>query len=353
MARVSRKKDASSDLRFGDAGDAKALLARVENGAGAYATFGGSAGWAREQSVDSSQPVDVLDPTIDRLGDLAFAWIANGEIWATWWYPPGPPTNQPPHANAGTDRSVVAALSTWPVGGQTRLMNINGLNYRGYRFPPEIISHVVWLYHRFCLSLRDVEDVMAERGILVSYETVRQWCWKFGPRYARVAKRRAGQRGDTWYLDEVFVTIKGRRHYLWRAADQDGDTLDILPQLRRNQRAAERFFRKLLKGEGASPRQLVTDKLASYAAARGTTMPSVPHVTAPRANNRAEASHQPTRARGRQMGRFKSPGSAQRFRAVHAVVGNLFRLGRHLLRAVHYRALRLRAFATWQQVTCA
>lgn len=208
-------------------------------------------------------------------------------------------------------------------------MSINGLNYRGYRFPPQIISHVVWLYHRFCLSLRDVEDVMAERGILASYETVRQWCRKFGPAYARAAKRRAGQLGDTWHLDEVFVTIKGRRHYLWCAVDQDGDTLDILLQSRRNQRAAERFFRKLLKGEGTSPRLLVTDKLPSCSARR-TTMPSVSHVTARRAYNRAERSHQPTRARERQMRGFKSPGSAQRFLAVHAVVGNLFRLGRHL-----------------------
>jgi transposase-like protein len=140
-------------------------------------------------------------------------------------------------------------------------MSTNGPNYRGYRYPPQIISNVVWLYHRFCLSLRDVEDLVAERGIVVSYETVRQWCRKFGPAYARAAKRRTGRLGDTWYLDEVFVTIKGRRHYLWRAVDQDGDTLDILVQSRRNQRAAERFFRKLLKGEGASPRQLVTDKL--------------------------------------------------------------------------------------------
>jgi len=149
----------------------------------------------------------------------------------------------------------------------------------------------------------------------------------------------------------VFVTIKGRRHYLWRSVDQDGDPLDVLLQSRRNQRAAERFFRKLLKGEGASPRQLVTDKLASYAAARRTTMPSVPLVTARRANNQAEASHQPTRARERQMRGFKSPGSAQRFLAVHAAVDNLFRLGRHLLRAVHCSEFRVRALATWQQVT--
>jgi putative transposase len=152
-------------------------------------------------------------------------------------------------------------------------MSTDRPSYRGYGYPPQIISHVVWLCHRFCLSLRDVEDVMAERGIVVSYETVRQWWRKFGLAYAMAAKRPAGQLGDTWCLDKVFVTIKGRR----------------------NQRAEERFFRKLLKGEGVSPRELVTDQLPSYSAARRTTMPSVRHVTARRTNNRAEASHQPTR----------------------------------------------------------
>jgi putative transposase len=151
----------------------------------------------------------------------------------------------------------------------------------------------------------------------------------------------------------VFVTIKGRRHYLWRRVDQDGDTLDILLQSRGNQRAAERFFRKLLKGEGACPRQLVTDKLSSNAAARRTTMPSVPHVTARRANNRAEGCHQPTRGRERQIRGFKSSGQAQRFLAVRAVAENLFRLGRQLVRAAHYRELRLRAFSTWKDATCA
>lgn len=197
--------------------------------------------------------------------------------------------------------------------GRTWSMSTNGPNDRGYRYPPQIISNVVWLNHRICLSLRDVEVLVAERGIAVSCETVRQCCRKFGPASARAAKRRTGRLGETWYLDEVFVTIKGRRHYVWRAVDRDGDTLDILVQSRRNQRAAERFFRKLLKGEGASPRQLVTDKLPSYSAARRTRMPSVPHVTARRANHRAEASHQPTRARERQMRGFKSPGQARAF----------------------------------------
>ena len=116
-------------------------------------------------------------------------------------------------------------------------------SYRGYRFPPEIISHAVWLYHRFCLSFRDVEDLLAERGIIVSYEAIRLWCLKFGPVYARALKRRQGRLGDTWHLDELFVNIRGQQHYLWRAVDQDGDVIDILLQPRRDRRAAERFFR--------------------------------------------------------------------------------------------------------------
>ncbi len=147
-------------------------------------------------------------------------------------------------------------------------MNTDAPSYHGYRFPPEIISHAVWLYHRFCLSFRDVEDLLAERGITVTYETVRQWCRKFGPEFARRLKRRQGRLGDTWHLDELFVTIQGRRHYLWRAA--------------------ERFFRMLLKGQGREPRRLVTDKLRSYVAAQRTVMPSVVHDTGRYKNNRAE-----------------------------------------------------------------
>ena len=160
--------------------------------------------------------------------------------------------------------------------------------YSRHRFPSEIISHAVWLYHRFCMSFRDVEDLLAERGIAVSYETVRQWCAKFGPDYAKRLKRRQGRLGDTWFLDEVFVTINGRRQYLWRAVDQDGDVIDILVQARRNRRAAERFFRKLLK-------------LKSYGAALRSIMPSVNHDNQRYPNNRAEVSHQPTRQRERQM----------------------------------------------------
>jgi putative transposase len=226
--------------------------------------------------------------------------------------------------------------------------------YHGYRFPPEIISHAVWLYHRFSLSFRDVEDLLAERGIVVSYETIRNWCCKFGPVYARSIKKRRGPLGDTWFMDEVYiVTVRGERLYLWRAVDQDGDVLDILVQKRKDKQAAMRFFKKLIKGQGRSAREIVTDKLPSYGAARKVIMPTSMHCHERYANNRAEVSHEHTRAQERQMRRFKSPGQAQRFLAVHSQVHNLFRIGRHLLRAANYRLLRSRSFETWQQVTCA
>jgi putative transposase len=208
-------------------------------------------------------------------------------------------------------------------------MKTNTNDYRGYRFPREIISHSVWLYHRFSLSFRDVEELLAKRGIIVSYETIRQWCRKFGPEYARKLKRRQGRLGNVWYLDEVFVKIRGELHYLWRAVDQDGDVIDILVQRYRNARAAKRFFRKLLKGQESTPWRLVTDKLKSYGA------------------------HQPTRQRERLMRRFKSAGQAQRFLSVHGVVQNLFRLGRHQLRSVNYRLLRDRSFKEWSVATAA
>ena len=225
-------------------------------------------------------------------------------------------------------------------------------SYHGYRFPPEIISHAVWLYHRFCLSFRDAEDLLAQRGVTVTYETIRRWCQTFGLDYARRLRRRRGRLGDTWHLDELFVTIQGHRQYLWRAVDQDGDVIDILVQPRRDRQAAARFFRKWLQGQGCGPRRVITDKLRSYAAAHRTIMPAVVHSTQRYENNRAEVSHQPTRQRERQMRRFTSAAHAQRFLSVHGVVLNLFRVGRHLLRAVHHRLLRTRAFGVWREVTC-
>ena len=226
-------------------------------------------------------------------------------------------------------------------------------NYRGYRFPPEIISHTVWLYHRFTLSLRDIEDLLAERNVIVSYESIRQWCVTFGLDYARRLRKRRGAGGDCWFLDEVMVSIQGKRQYLWRAVDQDGDMLDILVQSRKDKRAAKRFFRKLLKGQGRTPIEMTTDKLRSYAAAKREIMPSVGHCQDQYANNRVEVSHEHTREQERQMRGFASSGQAQRFLSVHGQVHNLFRLGRHLLRATNYRLLRGHALTTWQEVTCA
>jgi len=225
--------------------------------------------------------------------------------------------------------------------------------YYGHRFPPEIISYAIWACHRFCLSFRDVEDLLAERGIFVSYETIRLWCQKFGADYVRKLKRRQGRLGDTWHLDEVFIRINGKQQYLWRAVDQDGDVIDILVQPRRDQRAAEKFFRRLLHGQGKEPFRLITDRLRSYSAAMRTTLCNVAHCVDRYANNRAEVSHQPTRQRERQMRRFKSAGQAQRFLSLHSVVQNLFRVGRHLLKSTNHRLLRSRSFATWRTATAA
>ena len=232
-------------------------------------------------------------------------------------------------------------------------MTSQPLSYRGYRFPPEIISHAVWLYYRFGLSFRDVEDLLAERGITVTYEAIRQWCWTFGLDYARRLRDRRGRQGDTWHLDALFVKIRGRQQYLWRAVDEDADVRDILVPSRRNRWAATRFFRTLLKRQGCEPRRLITDKLRSYSAAHRTVMPSVVHSTRPYENNRAKVSHQPTRQRERQMRGFQSAAHLQRFAAVHGVVQNLVRVSRHLLRAAHHRLLRARSFRLWDEVTCA
>ncbi len=224
--------------------------------------------------------------------------------------------------------------------------------YRGHRFPPEIISHAVWLYHRFTLSFRDVEDLLAERGILFSYEAIRYWCQKFGQSYSRTLRRKQGRLGDTWHLDELFITLQGQCLYPWRAVDQDGDWIDILLTRPRDRRAAKRFFRRALKHQGQAPWQLITDKLRSYPAAHRDIFPSVVHRTGQYENNRAEVSHQHTREQERQMRRFKSIAQTQRFLSIHGPIQNLFRVGRHHLKAVHHRLLRDRAFADWREATC-
>src|SRR5262252_6569138 len=158
--------------------------------------------------------------------------------------------------------------------------------YRGHRFPPEIISYAVWVYHRFCVSFRDVEDLLAERGILVSYEAVRRWCQKFAADYARRLRKPQGRLGDSWHVDELFVRINGQQQYPWRAVDQDGDVIDILLQPHRDRRAAERFFQRLLRREGKEPLRIITDRLKSYGAALRTMLPHVAHDTGRYANNR-------------------------------------------------------------------
>ena len=224
--------------------------------------------------------------------------------------------------------------------------------YKGHRFPCEIISRTVWLYHRFTLSLRDVEDLLAERRVLVSHETIRHWCLKFGPQYARSIRRKQGRLGDIWHVDELFVRLQGRQVYLWRAVDQDGDVLDILVTRRRDKRAAKHFFRKVLKEQGRPPGKLITDQLKTYPAAHREVFPSVEHRTGRYENNRAEVSHQHTREQERQMRGFKSIQQSQRFLSVHGPVQNLFRVRRHQLRAAHQRLLRDRAFADWREATC-
>jgi putative transposase len=222
--------------------------------------------------------------------------------------------------------------------------------YKRHRFPPDIISYAVCLYYRFNLSHRDIEDLLAERGITVSREAIRVWCIKFGAIYARRLKRKHRGYGATFYIDEVFVKINGKQHYLWRAVDQDGEVVDVFLPARRDGAAAKRFFKRLLRSHGGEPRKIVTDKLRSYGVAQRELMPDVYHDNSQFANNRAEQSHEATRVRERVMRKFKSTRQAQRFLGAHAAVSNSFNLGRHLVRAEHYRNLREGAFAEWGRV---
>jgi putative transposase len=223
--------------------------------------------------------------------------------------------------------------------------------YKRHRFPAEIISHCVWLYYRFSLSYRDVEELMADRGVTLSHESVRYWCRKFGQVYANRLRRRRPRPGDKWHLDEVFLSINGERQYLWRAVDQDGNVLDILVQRRRDKHAAKKFFRKLLKGLTYVPRVIITDQLKSYEAAKREILPGVEHRQHRYLNNRAENSHQPTRQRERTMRRFKSAGHAQRFLSAHGPILSHFRPRRHRLRARDYRQEMAYRRHIWREIT--
>ncbi|MFF9206366.1 IS6 family transposase [Streptomyces sp. NPDC014986] len=213
------------------------------------------------------------------------------------------------------------------------------------------MSHCVWLYFRFPLSFREVEELMLERGVVVSHETVRRWCAKFGQGYAGALRRRQPRPGDKWYLDEVFVRINGERKYLWRAVDADGTVLDVLVQNRRNSAAARRFFRRLMKKKRTVPRVIVTDKLRSYGAAHREVMPSVEHRSHKGLNNRAENSHQPTRQRERAMRGFRSVGGVQRFLSAFSGISPHLRPRRHLMTAHDYRAEMTIRFVIWEQIT--
>src|SRR6266853_717185 len=227
------------------------------------------------------------------------------------------------------------------------------LSYRRHRFPPPIIQHAIWLYLRFTLSYRDVEELLAERGLDLSYETVRRWVLKFGPGFARRLRRSRPRPSDRWHLDEMVVRIAGKRMYLWRAVDHEGEVLDMLVQRRRDRRAALRLMRKLLRKQGFTPKSLTTDKLGSYGAAFRHLGLTCPHEQGLRANNRAENSHQPVRRRERKMQRFKSGGSAHRFLSVHAAVHNTFNLQRHLISWLTLRSFRAEATAQRQSAVAA
>jgi len=227
------------------------------------------------------------------------------------------------------------------------------ISYARHRFPPEIIQYTVWLYFRFPLSFRYVEDLLAERGVDVSYETVRRWTLKFGQAYARHLRQSRPRPDGRWHLDEVFVSINGKRMYLWRAVDSEGEVLDILAQSRRNKRAALKLMRKLLKTQGFVPDAFVTDKLPSYGAALKDIGLSKHHDFGGRKNNRAENSHLSVRQRERRMQRFKSARSAQRFLSTHATVYNTFNVQRHPITRKTLRLFRNEAMSVWQTVTAA
>lgn len=232
-------------------------------------------------------------------------------------------------------------------------MSSTTISYKNHRFPRQIISHAVWLYFRFPLSLRLVEEMLLERGIVVSYETIRRWGRKFGTAYAKQLRRKKPSRKDIWHLDEVVISIGGRRHWLWRAVDQDGYVLDEIVQTRRDTKAAKRLLVRLLKKQGLSPKRIVTDKLRSYGAAKRDVMPGVVHRSHKGLNNRAENSHLPLRKRERMMQGFRSVGGLQRFISVFSAVRNLFVPPHQKHSALDIHIHRIRAMAQWNAVTVA
>ena len=227
------------------------------------------------------------------------------------------------------------------------------ISFTRHRFPPDVIRHAVWLYARFTLSYRDVEDLLAERGLDISYETVRRWFLKFGAPIARNLRHMRPTPSDYWHLDEMVIVIRRRRHWLWRAVDNEGEVLDFLVQSKRNSKAALKLMRKLLKKHGWAPTRITTDKLKSYHVAFRTLGLTAEHIDEKRANNRAENSHQPVRRRERKQQRFKSPGSAQRFLNIQSSVYNTFYVQRHLLSRPTFKRFRTDAFNVWESASAA
>ncbi len=223
------------------------------------------------------------------------------------------------------------------------------LSYSGYRYPRDIIQRAVWMYLRFTLSFRDVEELLAERGIAVTYETVRRWVLTFGPAIASRLRAKRPKPHGRWHLDEMFVRVGGKQMYLWRAVDAEGEVLEVLLQAKRDTKAARKLMRKLLKKQGMVPDEWVTDKNPAYGAAlRELKLTRAPHTRRKRANNRAESSHVPVRRRERKLQGFKSPRSAQRFLSLHAATYNVFTVPRHLVSARTHRLFRAEAFEAWR-----
>ena len=223
--------------------------------------------------------------------------------------------------------------------------------FSGFRFPPAIISCAVRWYHRFNLSLRDIEELLLERGVTVTYESVRNWCDRFGAQFAHYAKAGRGRPGTTWHLDEVFVKLRGEPYVLWRAVDEHGMELDVLLQKKRDKTAAKHFFRRILRSNPV-PRKIVTDQLRSYPAAKAEVpeLAGVKHVfvkACARVNNRAENSHQPTRRRERQMQGFRDPRRTQAFLSSFGPIRQHFALPRHRMNAAAHRAQLVKRIDNW------